>query len=148
MAAAKETQERQAEEIETARPLCVGKKRSFDAAFKLKVVDCAEKSTNRGAAAKFFVDEKSVRTWRKNKASLLALPSKKKRIQGGGRKPHNPDMEEELLAWISDLRASNLRVTRTQIQRKAFELSEGQYTIASFLYCIHILLPFRRRLYC
>ena len=44
MAAAKETQERQAEEIETARPLCVGKKRSFDAAFKLKVVDCAEKS--------------------------------------------------------------------------------------------------------
>ena len=32
----------------------VEKKRSFDAAFKLKVVPCAESATNRGAAAKFF----------------------------------------------------------------------------------------------
>ena len=39
---------------------CVGKKRSFDAAFKLKVVAFAEKSTNRGAAKKFFVDEKKI----------------------------------------------------------------------------------------
>ena len=41
-------------------PAPVGKKRSFDTAFKLKVVACAESTTNRGAAAKFFVDEKSV----------------------------------------------------------------------------------------
>ena len=42
-----------------------GKKRSFDIAFQLKVVECAEKSTNRGAAAKYKVDEKSIRMWRK-----------------------------------------------------------------------------------
>ena len=38
----------------------VGKKHSFDAAFKLKVTACTEKSTNRGATAEFFVDKKSV----------------------------------------------------------------------------------------
>ena len=30
---------------------------SYDDAFKLKVVSCAEQSTNRGAARKFGVDE-------------------------------------------------------------------------------------------
>ena len=33
------------------------KKRSYDAAFKLKAVSCAEQSTNSGAARKFGVDE-------------------------------------------------------------------------------------------
>ena len=35
----------------------MSKKRSYDAAFKLKAVSCAEQSTNRGAARKFGVDE-------------------------------------------------------------------------------------------
>ena len=119
-------------------PVSVGKKRSFDVAFKLKVVACAESTTNRGAAAKFFVDEKSVRQWRKQKNDLLALPDKKKRVHGGGRKANDPDMEDVLAAWISDLRAENLRVTRTQIQGKALELSQStgmlntvQYIVAS-----------------
>ena len=36
------------------------KKRSFDAAFKLMVVQYAEMSTNRGAATKYSVNEKQV----------------------------------------------------------------------------------------
>ena len=60
------------------------KKRSFDAAFKLKVIAFAESTSNRGAAANFFVEEKSVREWRKKKESLLTLPDKKKRLHGGG----------------------------------------------------------------
>ena len=35
------------------------KKRSFDAAFKLRVVEYAEQDTNRGAGRKFGVDEKN-----------------------------------------------------------------------------------------
>ena len=35
------------------------KKTSFDAAFKLRVVEYAEQDTNRGAGRKFGVDEKS-----------------------------------------------------------------------------------------
>ena len=35
------------------------KKRNFDAAFKLRVVEYAEQDTNRGAGRKFGVDEKN-----------------------------------------------------------------------------------------
>ena len=37
------------------------KKRSFDAAFKLRVVEYAEQDTNRGASSKFGVDENNCR---------------------------------------------------------------------------------------
>ena len=37
------------------------KKRSFDVAFKLRVVEYAEQDTNRGAGRKFGVDVKRVR---------------------------------------------------------------------------------------
>ena len=39
------------------------KKRSFDAAFKLRFVEYAEQDTNRGPGRKFGVDEKRVREW-------------------------------------------------------------------------------------
>uniref|UniRef100_A0A1X7U295 Brinker DNA-binding domain-containing protein n=1 Tax=Amphimedon queenslandica TaxID=400682 RepID=A0A1X7U295_AMPQE len=86
-----ETVIKQSREVEMDR----GKKRSFDTAFKLKVVDCTEKSTNQGAAAKYKVDKKSTRTWWKNKASLLALPTltEKKKMAGGSRKLINLEMD-------------------------------------------------------
>ena len=54
------------------------KKRNFDAAFKLKVVEYAENHSNTKAGRKFAVDEKSVRYWKKQKADLTALPNKKR----------------------------------------------------------------------
>jgi len=69
--------------VAMAEPIA-SKKRSYDAAFKLKVVEYAEKSTNRGTGRKFNVDEKRIREWRKQKSSLESLPSKKKRLEGGG----------------------------------------------------------------
>ena len=110
---------------EVASVKIVKRKRTFDAAFKLKVVAFAEKNTNRGAASRFSVDEKSVRVWRKDKSKLEELPDKKKRLPGGGRKPSQPEMEELLFIWISNLREKNLRVTRIQIQQKALQISQG-----------------------
>ena len=55
------------------------KKRSFDAAFKLKV-ESAEKTTNRAAAREFGVDERRVREWRQMKDELEKLPRKKRRL--------------------------------------------------------------------
>ena len=63
-------------------PVC--KKRSYDAAFKLKVIEFAEQNTNRGAGRKYGVDEKRVREWRKQKDQLANLNSKKRRLDGGG----------------------------------------------------------------
>lgn len=55
---------------EAAGSVHVNRKRTFDAAFKLKVVACAEMSTNKGAASRYSIEEKSVQVWRKDKAKL------------------------------------------------------------------------------
>ena len=94
---------------------------SFDANFKLKVVNYAEKNTNRSAVTKFEINE---RDWRKRKADLQQIPAKKKRLEGG-RKAAFPAMEKEILAWIENLRSKNLRVTRSAIQKQAVELIQG-----------------------
>ena len=101
------------------------KKRSFDAAFKLRVLEYAEKSSNREAGRKYKVDEKCVRYWKQQKNDLACIPTKK-RIPGGGRKAKLPDMEEQLATWITDQRAHNLRVTRSGIQQKALQLDLGE----------------------
>ena len=71
-------------------------KKSYDAAFKLKVIEFAEQNTNRGAARKYGIDEKQVREWKKQKDQLGSLNSKKRRLDGGERKAALPDMEEEI----------------------------------------------------
>ena len=104
----------------------VTKKRSYDAAFKLKVVQYAENNSNRAAARKHQVDERSVRDWRKQKEQLNTLQSKKLRLPGGGRKLKFPDVEEQLAQWIEHQRAQHLRVSRTMIQQKAIQLHFGE----------------------
>ena len=49
--------------------------------------------------------------------------SKRRRIDGGGRKAMDEDMEEALLSWIQDLRSQNLRVhvSRKMIRAQAKE---------------------------
>ena len=101
------------------------KKRSYDAAFKLAAIECAENTTNRAAASceKF---SRRIREWRQKKSELESLPSKKKRLEGGGRKAALPEMEEELVAWIEGCRAKHFRVTRISVQKRAAELATVQ----------------------
>ena len=91
--------------------------------------------SNRGAGRNFSVDEKRVREWRKLKAELEKLPEKKRRLEGGGRKPALPEMEEELSSWIENLRASNFKVTRTSIKQKALELTQANGKNCLMLWC-------------
>ena len=102
-----------------------GKKRSFDAAFKLSIIEDAESTRNRAVARKFKVDEGSIREWRQKKSELQKLPKKKKRLEGGGRKAALPEMEE-LIAWIEGCRAKNFRVTRSSVQNQAVDLAKTQ----------------------
>ena len=95
------------------------KKRSFDSSFKLKVIDYALNHSNRAAARHFGVDEKRVREWKKLRDDLQMLPQKKRRMEGGGRKATLPDIKDELLVWIDEMRAENQQVTRSSIQQKA-----------------------------
>lgn len=52
----------------------VTKRRKFTPAFKLSVIESAEKASNRQAAREFNVDERVVRAWRSNKEQLQSLP--------------------------------------------------------------------------
>ena len=59
--------------------------------------------------------------------------TKKKRLEGGGRKLTDSDLEPGLLEWIHERRANMLRVSRKSIMRKAKaihdEASDGDLSI-------------------
>ena len=88
--------------------------RSFTVSFKLTVIAEAEASSNRSAAKK----------WRTNKASLISLNGssagkKRKRVDGGGRKPQFQAVDDVVLDWISIRQERGLQVSRKLIMKKA-----------------------------
>lgn len=107
-------------------PVSRGKRKAYDASFKLKVIEYAERNNNREAGRKFGVGESSVRDWRKRKDLLKEQAPKRQRLLGGGRKAQAPSMEDALTVWINDQRSLHIRVTRSSIQRKALELYDGE----------------------
>ena len=72
------------------------KKRTFKAAFKLKVINYASQYSNRVAARMHGIDEKRVREWKKQKEDLEKLPTKKQ-LDGAGRKAALPHVKELLV---------------------------------------------------
>ena len=103
------------------------KRQSYETTFKLKSVEAAEKSSKEAAAREFKVDSKRIREWCRQKEQLLALKKRKKakrrRLDGAGRKPRDPEMEEELFQWIVERRSRHLRVSRRMIRLQARTLS-------------------------
>ena len=99
-------------------------RRSFTIEFKKKVVEHALRSSNRDAARRYNVDERRVPK-RRTKIDTLADVvqkqggTKKKRLEGGGRKLTDNDLKTDLLEWIHELRANMLHTSRKLIMRKA-----------------------------
>ena len=93
-----------------------GKKvRSFTVPFKLRAIANADVHGNRLAARKYNVDERGVREWRAKKESISSLNltdggKKRKRVDGGGRKPQFQAADEIVLDWVSNGRERGLRV--------------------------------------
>lgn len=83
------------------------------------------------AARQFKVDSKRIREWCSQKERLLALLreerekglSERKRLNGGGRKMMDENMEEALFQWIVYMSNQNFRVSREMIKNKAKKLS-------------------------
>ena len=73
---------------------------SYTAAFKLRVVETAEKSGNRNAGREHLVSEQLVQDWRKKKADLKAMP----RMQRVGVEPRWPELETKAKEWVLDKR--------------------------------------------
>ena len=56
--------------------------------------------------------------------------TKRRRPDGGGRKPFDEEIEDELLQWITDMRSQNLHVSRRMIMdraRKRASASRGKF---------------------
>jgi transposase-like protein len=87
---------------------------SYDASFKLKVVEYAESSNNSAAAREFCASEKVVRDWRNAKDKLLEM-SKTKRSRKG-KQTKLVTLEKDLSQWISDQRQEGYIVTMLTIR--------------------------------
>ena len=104
--------------------------RCYTTDFELEVVRFAELNGNREAERKYNVDRKSVREWRGEKQKFEELRkstsagAKRQRLDGGGRKVTDSELEERLLEWIFDRRDKGFRVSRKLIQLKAREFQK------------------------
>ena len=98
------------------------KKRSYDAAFKLKVVAHAEKTSKNNASKTFQVDRRRVVEWCQQKEQLGGIGRSAKRLCGAGRKPLSRSIEDQLVEYIRNKRSDKLRVTRKMLKLEAIRL--------------------------
>lgn len=104
------------------------KRQAYDNAFKMRVIEFAEREKNNCAVEKEFgVNEKLVRDWVKNKEEIYQGPVHQKRKVTKLR-PFE-DMEQDLLGWILQLRHNGMKVSRNMIRMKALQLAEITYGI-------------------
>ena len=98
---------------------------SYTLDFKLSAIAYAEAHGNRSSARKFDVDVKRIREWKKGKTAIADKQKaatgrgSRKRIDGGGKKPKDVNLEENLMEWVSQRRENKLRVSRKLIMFKA-----------------------------
>ena len=100
------------------------KRRNYDMSFKLEAIEYAERVSNNAAAKKYKVDVKCIRKWHKNKQSIAELKEKhkgqgRKKLDRGGRKAVDSDLDDIILEWIYGRRANGLRVSQKLIMVKA-----------------------------
>ena len=98
--------------------------------FKRKVINYAKENSSNGAVRKFKIDRKRVREWVNQDDKVLKMKGKRFRVEGGGRKFTNNELEDEVLNWIHRRREKMLRVSRKLIMFKAkpiFDEKCGDY---------------------
>ena len=102
------------------------KKRSYSMEFKKHVVVYAEVNSNRSAASHFDVEPKRVREWTKDFEKVKSTKSNRHRLDGGGRKCIDKDLEEDLVHWIYEKRRKMLHVSRKMIMWKAKSIFDAK----------------------
>ena len=102
------------------------KKRSYSMEFKKQVVVYAEANSNRSAASHFDVQPKRVREWKKDFEKIKSTKSNRQRLDGGGRKSIDENLEEDLVHWIYEKRSKMLHVSRKMIMWKAKSIFDAK----------------------
>ena len=92
-----------------------GRRISYTAGFKRKVILVAEEVGNREAGRRFDVSEANIRGWRKKKESLQKEKPTAK-ASGRGRKAQHPELEKELVDIIAARRASGCAISTVEVR--------------------------------
>ena len=101
------------------------KRASYDAAFKLRVVDKAnELGSNRKAAEHFGVNEKQVRYWRKSGDKLRTVKKTARRLEGAGRQVTCKQLDGKLIAWLKESWAEGYAISGKALQLEARRIDE------------------------
>ena len=105
------------------------KKRSYSVEFKKQVVVYVEANSNRSAASHFVVEPKRVREWRKDFEKIKSTKPNRKRLDEGGRKCIDENLEEDLVHWIYEKQSKMLHVSRKMIIWKAKSIFNDKTTV-------------------
>ena len=74
-------------------------------------------NSNRSAASHFEVEPKRVREWKKEFEKIKYKPNRQ-RLDGGGRKCIDENLDEDVVHWIYEKRSKMLHVIRKMIMWK------------------------------
>ncbi|KAH8026659.1 hypothetical protein HPB51_023677 [Rhipicephalus microplus] len=97
---------------------------SYTAGCKLKVIEFALEHGIRAAGRKFDVDEKCVRRWCAQKKALQNTNIKKRAFRG--KQCKYPDLEEELLRYVTEVRNDGFSLTTDMLCMKALALARAK----------------------
>lgn len=100
------------------------KRQSYTVSDKLRIIQFAEQNGNRAAEREFGVSESNVRLWRKSKENLEKMPRLKRANRG--KRAAWPELEIDLLAWITEKRNNGLAILPSLVRLKALELAKDE----------------------
>lgn len=109
------------------------KRRAYDNAFKLRVIEFAERISNCAAERQFGVTEKLVRDWRKSKNVILRRPKTCKR--NIAKLSQIEKLEEDLLSWFLHYQLKGSAICSNAVRLKAKALAaDPKYEIDTSLF--------------
>lgn len=101
------------------------KQRNYTTAFKMEAIENAKKKKNSCASRKFGIDVRRICKWRNQKNEIWKMVEEtlkgkaRQKLEGGGRKAYDEELEEIMLDWVFIRGANGLRVLRKLIRYKA-----------------------------
>ena len=100
------------------------KRQSYTVSDKLRIVNFVEQHGNRAAEREFGVSESNVRLWRKSKENLEKMPRLKRANRG--KKAAWPELEVDLLEWITEKRNNGLAILPSLVRLKALDMAKNE----------------------
>ena len=107
-----------------ATKLTTTKHQSYTVSDKLRIIQFAEQNGSRAAEREFGVSESNVRLWRKSKENLEKMPRLKRANRG--KKAAWPELEVDLLVWITEKRNNGLSILPSLVRLNALELAKSK----------------------